>query len=106
MTKNTGLYIRIADYEKQEWERAAEADGLNLSEWIRGRCNADNVKQEASIPKPTDLATDRPATRKAVAEASTPCHSEVAAPVRSQKVCEHGTSRGYHCWQCRGLAVA
>lgn len=34
------IYLRADETEKRSYEKAAEIDGLDLSEWVRARLNA------------------------------------------------------------------
>ena len=42
-TKGVRIQLRISDDEGKAWRAAAKSAGLELSEWIRRRCNGAQV---------------------------------------------------------------
>lgn len=89
--KTKGLNIRATEIEMDEWHALAKQEGMSLSDWVRSRLVPDaHVAAEAVA---TDL-DDRQ-------------NPEADPPTRQKsKTCAHGVSKGWHCWQCRGLAEA
>lgn len=84
------LKIRVTGVELEGWEAQAEESGLNLSEWVRQKLNAEDAHKVAeSVAKRLD--------DKVNPEADPPTRQKV-------KTCVHGVQKGWHCWQCRGVA--
>ena len=76
--------FRIEKIDLDWWEAKAKRDGLSLSEWIRRRCNADETPL-LSKERVDEILVKDPTRQKA-------------------KTCSHGKTKGFHCWQCGGLA--
>ena len=120
MTKK--LYtMKIEEVELAEWK--VKAGERSLVDWIREKCNArpkeqsegdfgiSNVSRGGEVPAPKG--------RDAVPVVAGPgvCSHDFgygpgkcpygSCPNRNEKAkvrCEHGTEKGYRCWQCRGVA--
>lgn len=89
--RTKGLYIRATEIEMDEWRALAEQEGLTLSDWVRGKLAGDAHKSAEAVAGKLDDAVNP--------EADPPTRKRV-------KACEHGVIRGWHCWQCKGVAVA
>jgi len=72
--------IKVEDVDWQHWKDQAHEAGITLSAWIRDRCNG-----EVKLKLPSSVVIEK----------------EVKLGPR----CDHGVAKGYHCWQCGGLAV-
>jgi len=82
------LYIRVPDDDLKGWRETASASGMNLSAWVRSRCNDPiATKCETAGAKMTYTPT-----------------APVYTKPRSAGACAHGTLRGFHCWKCGGVA--
>lgn len=69
--------------------------------WDTERRNGDRpakaVREVARVP----VARRGANTTKPIARPL----ARVESAAKSSKTCKHGTEKGYHCWQCGGLAV-
>jgi len=88
--------IHVEDMDWDQWKDRAREAGISLSEWIRATCNAEPplnspAKSTVRVGKALDVVTGELLT-KVERKSNVPC-------------CEHGIPKGYHCWQCRGMAV-
>lgn len=92
------IELRIADEEKANWSKLADASGVSLSEWIRDRCNG-------AEPRRAGVGTGSTLLARQCAELANDSAEMPTAPTKS-KTCPHGTPKGDHCWQCGGKAVA
>jgi hypothetical protein len=91
--------LRLAEIERAEWTRQANLAGLSLSEWIRKRCaNGHN-----NGVRPADPASLDQRSASAPERAAGDTREPEAIP-RSKNTCVHGKRKGFHCWQCGGLA--
>lgn len=88
------MYVRCEADELEGWKEMAAVDGKLLSEWVRDVLNG------------YDGAEPRKAVARIGRKLSTPPAEMQAAPTKKLKTCGHGTKKGYHCWQCGGLAQA
>lgn len=102
------LNIRVPDKDVQTWKEKAQAAGKNLSEWIREQCNLTATGQvvvlrsENAGGEPEDHRISKvPRARKVREDVG---REPVAGGVMPGKTCVHGVQKGYHCWQCRGMA--
>ena len=98
------IQIRVEEEELKQWEVAAGSLGMNLSAWIREKCSVGVADNRAKgVPRFADL----PHLGGGVAAAKRDLQLAETAAVeaRKGKQCAHGVSKGYHCWQCRGVAV-
>jgi len=108
--KQKRFEMRVEDTELAEWKKRAESQSTTLAEWIRERCN-DEVQSRKS-----DEDTGKGRRKGGVAmrlrkEADDTAGSNEGTVTGSDeghrriKTCKHGAARGYHCWQCKGVAV-
>lgn len=111
------LKVYLEKGELEELQAAAEKCGKSGSEYVRGLLGKGEVRDEVVLDA---------AHGKADRISDTPRDTEVSAPRRrkshsggldlpvvgegdrvakeGQKACAHGKAKGYHCWQCGGLA--
>lgn len=82
--KAVTIYLDEADYKWVELQ-----SGGNISGWCRERI----------------LALDKPKEEKGPV-AIKPTKKLVVEEPTQKKGCQHGKEKGYHCWQCGGLAQA
>lgn len=94
------IQIRVEDGDLEDWTRKAGESGKSLSAWIRERCNgvadnkAEGMRGVAGVPA---------VAGSFIAEVGdVPIAEKPKAGVRT---CVHGVAKGWHCWQCRGVAV-
>jgi len=92
--------IKIDDYDREAWKAAAAKCGLNLSEWIRRRCNGD---ARAILPPGTIVPTDDP-RNPSQGDFEAAVTNELRKSKKISKTCPHGKERGYNCGFCGGLA--
>jgi hypothetical protein len=92
--------FRFVSTDVQTWKKQADALGLTLTEWITRKCNGvdRSVLQKGAISEGDGLAANPVATAH-----ETTCGPQ--KPPAKKKTCKHGVERGYHCWQCGGVAV-
>ena len=83
------ITMRITPEQSTRWKERADREGKKLSQWIRDRCDDATLVSE----------------RKQMVENDRKFMAAITKPTRLVKQCVHGTDKGYHCWQCRGLAV-
>ena len=99
-TERSRLVIYLEHADVVRMTAAAKESGETLVEWARGALQNELhcAHTEVESPKP----------RKAEKTLVHPVDSfaaEIAKAIeRGARTCEHGTAKGYHCWQCRGLA--
>lgn len=99
--KAVTIYLDEADYKWVELQ-----SGGNVSGWCRER-----ILAVAVIPPYTDFGgTEAFYGSKekdiVVPLAVKPAKKLVVEEPTQKKVCRHGKEKGYHCWQCGGLALA
>jgi hypothetical protein len=80
--------MRIEQEELDSWKAAAKEDGMLVTEWIRQLCNAELAQ---AVP-------DHSILEKGVVT------EKVENAPKPKKTCKHGKEKGYHCWQCGGVA--
>jgi hypothetical protein len=88
------LLLKIEEEIYIQWKARAKAEGLTLSAWIRSRCNEVAQVQRETVLPPSPVESRNEQLQKV---------RQNAQP-RSKATCEHGTEKGYRCWQCRGIA--
>jgi hypothetical protein len=108
--KAVTIYVSEADWK---WIRLQSGE-LSVSEWcgevllskVRGQQGTEAILAEYEKNHPEHAEIDRAALSmtKGVAEQLHAIIKEAVKPVKKVKTCAHGKEKGYHCWQCRGLA--
>lgn len=104
----------------EEYERFKEAAGYEpLASWAKrmilstfGASSPKGNRQNSSERSQRDrLATDEVGLTPATGFCDTASHyapkpeiSEKTKSKREVKKCQHGTEKGYNCWQCGGIA--
>lgn len=94
------ISLRVPEADYEEWKK--KAGDRALSDWIRERCNESggvpSVREEDGVRAPGG--------RKSGAKGidGLPVLGKGVERGVTERVCPHGTPRGYHCWQCGGLA--
>jgi len=80
----------------------ARGEGKTLVEWAREALVAE-LEDNSGLPRPEPV---RVARRRASAIERLPELAEApAVEADGQKRCKHGTPKGWHCWQCGGMAI-
>lgn len=103
------VYLEASDMKRLS--EKARSEGKTLVEWARERLLGElagnsTVRTEPKVRLVRRRATPVMAhahaieTAKALTDVENP-----ESPSHHKHVCQHGTSKGYHCWQCGGLAV-
>ncbi len=87
------ITVILTDEEYVEAKRRAGL--IPLSRWFRSLMNATDRMAPA---KPKSVVSSGEAQN---------VYKEVRQAVHraARKACIHGVEKGYHCWQCKGLAV-
>ena len=86
------VYLSESEYK---WV-VLQAPG-NVSQWVH-----DLIAKQMVIHDHFDkLASDSPKEEVRASVEKVAALSKTKKPVRT---CTHGVEKGYHCWQCRGLA--
>jgi len=105
------VYVESGDADKME--KRARSEGKTLVEWMRETLLGELATvEELSRPKPVRVARRRTMPNGDSGAAGL---SDVAASAGKQgdatgspckrSVCKHGIARGWHCWQCGGMAI-
>jgi hypothetical protein len=89
--------FRFEEGDIEGWKRAAEREGLTLSEWMRRRLNGAG-SDNSDVPR---VRAVRAGGGGVDAAGGDVVRSE---PEGRGRTCVHGVGKGYHCWQCKGLA--
>jgi hypothetical protein len=123
------VYIELEDLNRLT--AVARGDGKTLVEWAREvllEAGQETTTVEVEVTRPmvvekplahckieglsvpdADNTDVRRSAEVRVAERGAGVAERVEAPVlaageRAKKTCRHGVEKGYHCWQCRGIA--
>jgi hypothetical protein len=131
--RETTVTFRAAQDDVIRWKKAAEREERLFSDWIRRaldlRAEALEPRTWNAEGRSIPLAEEDRSLKRAVADMAEQVENPVqidppkprvresrlpklplvgehakAAAKREIKTCEHGKSKGYHCWQCGGLA--
>jgi hypothetical protein len=112
--------VRVPEEDLARWRALADAAGMDLSKWIRERCDggpAPSPEDKRDYDAVREFARQHP--DEVVADMVPVCrHYEAAAGVGSQcvycgyiksehpklKTCPHGKEKGWNCGLCGGLA--
>jgi len=114
------LHIRdISDTLMKRLKSDAALNGITLREHVINQLGGQKTKDRVSedLPRPAQVpVVKRGASRSERVSASSDrvdldatsskdtAIGKVSLPTRQVPRCEHGTEKGYHCWQCGGLA--
>lgn len=92
------IQIKVSDTDLANWKSSAQQDGMGLSEWIRGRCNANDRTQPVRDSEPVRLvqqstsAPERPTRSTAASDTRDAIALEVAR--------KNGHPVGCECFHC------
>lgn len=121
-TQRARLVVYLEQSELDAAIAKAKQYGQTLQEWARGELRDAAGGQTVEVEIAGPIMVEKPLAHMRVDGLSVPKRAlrdsgvagtgaaasagkpEVAAKP-SGKTCKHGTERGYHCWQCGGLAV-
>ena len=92
MNQDKRIQLRVSELELSDWKDRAKESGKTLTAWIRYRCNGAPYDQTLRCGKAVDVVTGEMLTK-------------VERAIKKGPTCEHGVHKGYHCWQCKGMAV-
>lgn len=104
------VYVEAGDLNRLT-EKARES-GQTLVEWARETLLGE-LENSAKLPRPDGVRLVR---RRSVdscptetieldAVAAEGPRGKATVERRSEKQCKHGVGKGWHCWQCGGIAV-
>ena len=108
--------LKVEDAELQSWKDAAVVEGRLLSEWVRDKLNtaametyvagAFNADPVPPISAPIVGLGKAPVPESFTAIGHSTVADDLEIPKPHMSECQHGTARGYRCWQCGGIAKA
>src|SRR5215475_5429008 len=105
MSKTISFRVDEEDYEM--WSAEAKRENRSLSNWIvaRMRSTFDENTARSVLTSGEEKARDSSTQALKEQDVGMEANSDVQRVGRGRvAMCEHGTPRGYHCWQCRGVA--
>lgn len=88
--------MRIEEEELAEWRR--KSGEKSVSEWIREQCNPSRVVEVEEVGEPEKRVSLLDGLKLPVLG-----EAEKVAEAGRQ-ACRHNILKGYHCWQCGGVA--
>ena len=88
------LHIRdIGDIQLREWKVAAAKEGKTLKGWVVGRLRGSDSVSEVRDVAPVQVFGGQVSSADGASKST-----------KSVSTCVHGTTKGFHCWQCGGMA--
>jgi len=105
------VYVESADADRME--KLARSEGKTLVEWMRETLVGE-LEANSAVPRTKPI---RVAGRRAVpngdsggvgvSDVAASAGKRVDATESTSKgpTCKHGISKGWRCWQCRGVAI-
>ena len=93
--------MKVEEEELAEWK--AKAGTQSLAAWIKERCSGEDSRVP-DVPREAEVPASR--RRKSVTRGieGLPVVGEQPTGSEEGPKCRHGIGKGYHCWQCGGLA--
>jgi len=103
--KSTTWKLRLTEEELAEWKAQAANEAMTLAAWIREKCNDGCNGSPVREAEPVRVARRSTVPTQLDAVGTEGPRGKVTTEKRGGPMCKHGVAKGWHCWQCKGMAV-